>query len=158
MRLTTFSDYSIRVLLYAATAGERLITVEETANVYGISRAHLMKVANMLTRAGYLKALRGRFGGLSLAKRPEDIRLGEVIRLAEPDFALVECFSRDNRCVITARCRLPGILNEALNAFITTFDRYTLADIALKENDFALPFPKRQAAKGPRIALPRYRT
>jgi len=157
VRLTTFSDYALRVLLYAAAAGDRLITIEETANLYGISRAHLMKVANMLTRAGYLKAVRGRSGGLSLGRRPEDIRLGDVIRLAEPDFALVECFGSDNRCIITPRCGLPRILNEALNAFIKTFDRYTLADIALKEHHFEPPFLKKQIARGPRIALPQRR-
>jgi Rrf2 family nitric oxide-sensitive transcriptional repressor len=153
VRLTTFSDYALRVLLYAAVAGDRLITIDETAKTYGISRAHLMKVANLLTRAGYLKAVRGRSGGLSLGRRPEDIRLGDVIRLAEPDFALVECFGSDNRCIITPRCGLPRILNEALNAFIKTFDRYTLADIALREHDFEPPFLKKQVAKGPRIVL-----
>ncbi len=107
MRLTTFSDYALRVLLYAANAGDRLITIEETAKVYRVSRAHLMKVVNMLTRAGYLKAVRGRSGGLLLARPPEEIRLGDVIRLAEPDFALVECFATGNECILTPRCGLP---------------------------------------------------
>jgi Rrf2 family nitric oxide-sensitive transcriptional repressor len=157
VRLTTFSDYALRVLLYAATAGDRLITIEETAKVYGISRAHLMKVVNALTRTGYLKAVRGRSGGLLLDRRPEDIRLGEVIRLVESDFALVECFAPDNQCILTARCGLPKILNEALNAFIKTFDRYTLSDIALKKRDFEPPFSKRLNTKGPRINLPERR-
>jgi Rrf2 family nitric oxide-sensitive transcriptional repressor len=157
MRLTTFSDYALRVLLYAATAGDRLITIEETAKVYGISRAHLMKVANALTRAGYLKAVRGRSGGLLLGRRPENIRLGEVIRLVEPDFELVECFEADNQCILTRRCGLPRIINEALNAFVKTFDRYTLADVALKERDFQPPFSKRLSTNGPRINLPERR-
>ena len=116
MRLTNFSDYALRVLLYAAARDGMLVTIEETAKVYGISRAHLMKVANQLTRAGYLTAVRGRSGGLELAKRPDKIRLGDVVRATEPDFALVECFAPDNQCRITPRCRLRGALNEALAA------------------------------------------
>jgi Rrf2 family nitric oxide-sensitive transcriptional repressor len=138
MRLTNFSDFALRVLMYAAAQEDRLITIEETAEVYGISRAHLMKVANQLTRAGYLKAVRGRSGGLALAKRPERINLGDVLRITEPDFALVECFTKDNRCVITPRCRLRGVLHEALAAFTGTLDRFTLADLILGPKDFGL--------------------
>lgn len=76
MRLTTFTDYTLRVLMYAGSAGDRLITIEETSSVYGISRAHLMKVVNILTKLGYLKGVRGRSGGFTLAKRPEKIKLG----------------------------------------------------------------------------------
>ena len=129
MRLTNFSDYALRVLMYAASHDDRLITIEETAEIYGISRAHLMKVVNQLTRAGYLKAVRGRSGGVMLAKDPSKIKLGEVLRATEPDFALVECFTTDNQCVITPRCRLRGALKEALGAFTGTLDRYTLADL-----------------------------
>ena len=138
MRLTHFSDYALRVLMYAAVRGENLITIEETAKLYGISRAHLMKVANQLTRAGYLKAIRGRSGGLALAKRPDSIRLGDVLRATEPDFALVECFTADNRCLITPRCRLRGALHEALAAFVGTLDGYTLADLILSPKDFGI--------------------
>ena len=136
MRLTNFSDYALRVLMYAAAQPDRLITIEETAKAYGISRAHLMKVTNQLTRAGFLKAVRGRAGGIALAKRPNRIKLGEVMRATEPDFALVECFGRDNRCLITSRCRLKGALHEALAAFNATLDRYTLADLVLSPKDF----------------------
>jgi len=138
MRLTTFSDYALRVLMYAATRGDRLITIEEAADVYGISRAHLMKVANHLTRAGFLKATRGRTGGLALAKRPDKIRLGDVVRATEPDLALVECFTARNECLITPRCRLKGVLKEALVAFVGTLDRYTLADLILSPKDFGI--------------------
>ncbi len=158
MRLTTFSDYALRVLLYAASAGDRLITIEETAKVYGISRAHLMKVVNVLTRAGYLTAVRGRSGGLLLGRSPEQIRLGDVVRLAEPDFALVECFAGGNQCILTPRCGLPKVLNEALSAFVKTFDRYTLADIALRERDF-MPIPaKKLGTRGPHIGRQDART
>jgi len=124
--------------MYAAVRGENLITIEETAELYGISRAHLMKVANQLTRAGYLKAIRGRSGGLALAKRPDAISLGDVLRATEPDFALVECFTADNRCLITPRCRLRGALHEALAAFVGTLDGYTLADLILSPKDFGI--------------------
>jgi Rrf2 family nitric oxide-sensitive transcriptional repressor len=138
MRLTNFSDYALRVLLYAAARSDRLITIEETADVYGISRTHLMKVANQLTRAGFLTATRGRSGGLALAKGADKIRLGDVVRATEPDFALVECFGPDNHCLITPRCRLKGALKEALSAFVATLDRYTLADLVLNPKDFGI--------------------
>jgi Rrf2 family nitric oxide-sensitive transcriptional repressor len=138
MRLTDFSDYSLRLLMYAAARTDRLITIEETAELYWISRAHLMKVANQLTRAGFLKSVRGRSGGLALAERPERIRLGDVLRVTEPDFALVECFRGENGCLITPRCRLRGVLREALAAFAGTLDRYTLADLALNPEDFGI--------------------
>jgi Rrf2 family transcriptional regulator, nitric oxide-sensitive transcriptional repressor len=150
MRLTTFSDYALRLLMYAAVAGDRLITIEEASQVYKISRGHLMKIANMLTRAGYLHGVRGRSGGLMLAKRPEDIRLGDVVRISEPDFALVECFGADNRCVITKCCRLPDVLNEALSAFMKSLDRYTLADLILRPKDFSIP-PAKRGNRGPTI-------
>ena len=136
MQLTKFSDYALRVLMYAHAAGDRRVTIEEMAASYRISRAHLMKVVNALTRAGYLIAVRGRSGGLTLARPAETIRLGEVIRSTEPDFALVECFATGNRCVITGCCRLPGVLSQALAAFLETLDQHTLASIALKPRDF----------------------
>src|SRR6185312_1321459 len=138
MRLTQLSDYALRLLMYAAARKERLITIEETARMYGISRAHLMKIANILTRAGYLKAVRGRSGGLILSKPADKIRLGDVIRTTEPDFALVECFASGNECIITSRCRMRGVLKEALSAFLETLDRYTLADLMLRPKDFGL--------------------
>ena len=136
MRLTDFSDYSLRVLMYAANQGDRLITIEETAKIYGISRAHLMKVVNQLTRSGFLKAVRGRSGGVTLAKPPEKIRLGDVMRATEPDFALVECFGGRDECVISGRCKLRGVLDEALSNFLKTLDHYTLADILLRQRAF----------------------
>ena len=138
MRLTNFSDYALRLLMFAAAQTDRLITIEETAELYGISRAHLMKVANQLTRSGFLKAVRGRSGGLTLAKLPHKIRLSDVLRATEPDFALVECFGAENDCLITPRCRLRGALNNALSAFMRELDAYTLADLVLKPKDFGI--------------------
>src|SRR5690606_10202594 len=99
---------------------------------------HLMKVANHLTRAGYLKAVRGRAGGLMLARPPEQIRLGDVVRETEPDFDLAECFSPDGKCLITAGCRLRSAFREALAAFSATLDRYTLADLAVAPEHFGI--------------------
>ncbi|WP_027153573.1 Rrf2 family transcriptional regulator [Mesorhizobium sp. WSM2561] len=136
MRLTSFSDYALRMLMYAASAGDRLITIEEVARTFNVSKTHLNKVANTLTRSGYLKAIRGRSGGLALGRRPEMIRIGDVIRLTEPDFALVECFATGNQCVLTGCCKLSGMFGEALASFQSTLDRYTLADVALMPQDF----------------------
>ena len=136
MRLTNFSDYALRVLMYAAAKNERLITIDETAKFYGISRTHLMKVVSQLTRAGYLKAVRGRSGGLALAKRPHSIRIADVLRITEPDFALAECLGDGNRCVITPRCRLRGALKEAMTEFTRVLDGYTLADLVPAPREF----------------------
>lgn len=151
MRLTTFSDYALRVLMYAAAAEDSLVTVEETAKAYGISRTHLMKVVNALTRTGYIKGVRGRAGGFTLAKAPEAINLGEVVRATESDFALVECFTPGSQCIITNCCRLPQVLNEALNAFIGTLDRYNLADLMLPRHDFAAPRRPINGTRGPNL-------
>ena len=138
MRLTQFSDYSFRLMMIASAREGGLVTIEEVSRVFNISRAHLMKVANGLTKAGFLRAVRGRSGGLTMARSPAEIRLGDIIRATEPDFALVECFSTGNACIITRRCRLKGILHEALSAFIEKLDAYTLADLMLRPQDFGL--------------------
>lgn len=149
MHLTMFSDYALRVLMYTGTSQDRLITIEETSKVYGISKAHLMKVVNVLTKEGFLRGVRGRSGGFALAKKPEKINIGDVVRATEPNFALVECFGLDNECIICDSCKLPDALNEALRSFVTTLDKYTLADIMLEESDFLSPcqMPKKQ--RGP---------
>lgn len=136
MRLTAFTDYAFRLLLRLAVAGDRPVTIEEAAKVYGISRTHLMKVANTLVRAGYLRGARGRSGGLRLARAPDEIRLGDIVRLTEPDLALVECFATGNQCVVTRACRLPPVFGEALAAFMAVLDGKTLADVMLRPQDF----------------------
>jgi len=140
MQLTTFSDYALRVLMYAHAADSRLVTIDEMATSYRISRAHLMKVVNALTRAGYLTAVRGRAGGLKLAQPADKIRLGDVVRATEPDFALVECFSSGCECVIDGCCKLPAVLNRALGAFLAELDQHTVASIALRPKDFRRAF------------------
>ncbi|MGY6634987.1 MAG: RrF2 family transcriptional regulator [Alkalilacustris sp.] len=139
MRLTKFTDYAIRVLLYSASRPDTLVTIEETADVFEISRAHLKKVVLHLSSHGYLRAVRGRGGGFSLALAPADIGLGDLVRTTESDFGLVECFLPGNHCAITPFCRLPGILDEALSAFLGTLDRYTLQDLLLTPESFVAP-------------------
>lgn len=129
MRLTSFSDYALRLMLYAAERPERLVTIEEAAEWYGISRTHLTKVANLLTRTGFMLAVRGRAGGLRLGRAPQDVRLGDVLRVTEPDFAIVECFGNDEACRISASCRLKGVVGVALAAFLETMDGHTLQDM-----------------------------
>ncbi|GGK51544.1 RrF2 family transcriptional regulator [Salinarimonas ramus] len=136
MRLTMMSDYALRVLLFAAAHPERLVTIDETQEIYGISRGHLMKIVGSLAGAGILRSQRGRTGGFTLGRPPAEIRLGDVLRLTEPDFEMVECFAPTNACAITPFCRLPRIVAEALDAFMAVMDRHTLADVVLRPKDF----------------------
>ena len=129
MRLTSYTDYGLRLLIYVALKGDDLATIQEVADAYAISKNHLMKVAYHLGLYGFLETVRGRGGGLRLAQAPENIRLGDVVRRMEDDFALVECFGPSNACRITRACRLKGILGEALEACFSVLDRYSLADL-----------------------------
>jgi len=130
MRLTTMTDYALRLLMYVAQQGDdRLCNIAEVAEVYGISEAHLMKVTHQLGMAGWLQTVRGKGGGMRLARRPEDINLGAVVRSIEPDFRLVECFATGGTCTLTGHCGLSGVIQGALQSFMDYLDRYTLADI-----------------------------
>lgn len=129
MHLTRYTDYAIRVLLYLAVKGEERTTINEIAQTFSISRNHLMKIVQELNQKGYLTAIRGKSGGLLLGRPPETISLGALVRDTEHEMALVECFREDNKCVITPSCRLQPILAEALSAFLTVLDQYTLADL-----------------------------
>ncbi len=129
MRLTAMTDYSLRLLMYVGQHPERLCTIAEIAQVYGVSEAHLMKITHQLGLAGFLETVRGRGGGMRLARPAAEINLGEVVRAIEPDFAIVECFATGNVCSLTGQCRLTGILHGSLMAFMAHIDRFTLADI-----------------------------
>ncbi len=117
MQLTKFSDYAVRVLMFADSAEDRLVTIDQMSEACKVSRAHLTKVVNRLTRSGFLLAVRGRSGGLKLAKRPDDILLGDVVRFTESDFSVVECFTTGNNCVIAGRCQMAGVMDEAREIF-----------------------------------------
>lgn len=126
MRLTRYSDYAIRVLLYLGSQpDDRLSSIGDIARSYGISQNHLMKVVNDLVNAGYLESVRGRFGGIRLARAPEAINIGDVVRHTEDGFDLVDCAN----FIIAPACGLTGVLHEALAAFMQVLDRYTLADL-----------------------------
>lgn len=129
MRLTTMTDYALRLLMYVGQRPERLCTIAEVAQAYRISEAHLMKVTHQLGLNGWLQTVRGKGGGMRLAKEPEDINLGDVIRSMEADFYLAECFGPDSKCSLTGDCGLTGILNQALGAFFQHLDQHSLADL-----------------------------
>jgi Rrf2 family nitric oxide-sensitive transcriptional repressor len=130
MRLTVYTDYALRVLMYLAVHSGPLPTIAQIAASYGISRAHLMKVAHELGLAGYIETVRGKKGGLRLALPPAEIRLGDVVRRTEPDFALVPCFQQtETACVLSSDCRLRSVLHQAQAAFLDVLDRHTLADL-----------------------------
>ena len=138
MQLSKFTDYALRVLLLAASTPDRNRTIREAAEIYGISHAHLKKVVLMLSKEGYLESMRGHGGGFRLGLPPEQINLGALIRATETDFALVECFDPNSSCSIASTCVLPGILDEALAAFLNVMDKYTLHDIVLQPKAFAI--------------------
>lgn len=129
MRLTTMSDYAMRLLMYVARHPDRLCTISEVARAYDISEAHLTKITHQLALAGWLETVRGKGGGMRLAAPAGDIGLGAVVRSIEPDFALVECLSSDTACQLTRTCHLSGIINGALESFMIYLDHYTLADL-----------------------------
>ena len=137
MRLTLYTDYSLRVLLYLGVKGnDRLSTIQEIANAYNISKNHLMKVTHELGQMGLIETIRGRGGGIRLHINPEEINIGQVVRRTEEDFHMVECFDRENNlCKISPVCQLKFALNEALIAYLQVLDRYTLADFLLSKDD-----------------------
>ena len=131
MRLNDYTDYTLRVLMYCATHRDRLVTIAELAAHYGVSKNHLMKIVNDLARQGVLETTRGRGGGVRLLREPAQIRVGDVVRGAESDFRLVECFDAGvDTCTLTPTCRLKKVLDGALKAYFRELDGVTLADIA----------------------------
>src|SRR5262245_14810720 len=132
VQLTRYSDYSLRVLIYLALDPERLVTIEDIARGYDISKAHLMKVVHQLGLRGYVETVRGRGGGLRLARPAEEIAVGDVLRSTEESMALVECFGPTSGCAIEPACGLRPVLQEALAAFLAVLDGYTLADLVAR--------------------------
>jgi Rrf2 family nitric oxide-sensitive transcriptional repressor len=129
MRLTTMTDYAMRLLMYVARHPDRLCTIAEIAQSYGISEPHLMKITHRLAQRGWIETVRGKNGGMRLARPPHEINLGAVVRDTENDLALVECFVADNGCTLRGRCGLTAIIDGALQQFMQHLDRYSLADI-----------------------------
>ena len=130
MRLSEYTDYTLRVLMYCAAHRERRVTIAELAEQHGLSKNHLMKVVNDLARQGLIETTRGRGGGLRLLREPGAIGIGDVVRASETDFRLVECFDAGtNLCSLTPNCRLKHLFQVALSAYFKALDGATLADM-----------------------------
>ena len=132
MRLTHWTDYALRVLMYCAAhqGRDNAPTIAEIAQAFGISRSHLMKIVMELSALGWLETSRGRGGGLRLMRPPEEVSVGQVVRQMEEDFRLVECFNPDsNTCRIDGVCRLKGSLQQALQAYMQVLDGVSLAGL-----------------------------
>lgn len=133
MRLTRYTDFAMRVLLYLGRHPEKLYSIADVARAYGVSQNHLMKVVSDLVSAGYVESVRGRSGGIRLGRPPSEINVGALVRDTEEDFDLVGC----GTCIISPACGLTSVLDEALEAFLAVLDRYTLADVLARKGDFS---------------------
>lgn len=130
MKLTAFTDYALRTLIYLGLHPGQLSTIDDICDAYDIPRNHLTKVVHLLGGSGWVQTVRGKGGGLRLAVLPEKVSIGAVVRLTESDFDMVECFNKDNnRCVLSPSCRLKGALREATDAWFAVLDPLTLADL-----------------------------
>ena len=130
MRLTSYTDYSLRTLMYLGMNRDRRVTIQDIADLHQISKNHLMKVAHQLGLSGYVETVRGRHGGLRLKREPADINIGALVRATETDFFMAECFDRvNNRCPLTPNCTLKSALGEAMRAYLAVLDKETLATI-----------------------------
>ena len=137
MKLTAFTDYSLRVLMYLAAQPGQRGTIGQIATAYGISENHLVKVVHFLGKSGWLTNVRGKGGGLELARPAGQINLGDVVRDTEGEAVVVECFGNDNHCAIAGCCKLSGVLAEAVAAFEAVLARYTLADVTRNRDQLA---------------------
>jgi Rrf2 family nitric oxide-sensitive transcriptional repressor len=143
MRLTTFTDYSLRVLIYLGTHGNQQAAVGEIALAYGISKNHLMKVILFLADEGYVVTARGKGGGVRLRLDPERIRIGDIVRKSEAGSVLVECYSpKTSECRIERSCLLRGAFQKAVQAFYAVLDTYTLADLVTNHTTLEYLLPK----------------
>ncbi len=150
MRLTDYTDYTLRVLMFCALNPNRSVTIAELAESHAVSKNHLMKIVNDLARQGLLQTTRGRGGGLRLLKPAADIRIGDVVRASESDFRLVECFdASSNTCTIAPGCRLQKVFATAMQSFLRELDQVTLADLTQTtgpESVMPVKFMTKQAA------------
>lgn len=130
MRLTAYTNYALRTLVYCALHPNQLVRIQDIAEAHGISRAHLLKAARQLGQLGFLENVRGRTGGVRLGMAPEEIVIGEVVRHTEGDLEIVECFNAStNTCPLIGVCKLSNLFRTGLRAFLAELDKVTLADI-----------------------------
>lgn len=134
MRITRYTDYSLRVLLYVALKGKEISTIGEIADAYGISKNHLRKVVHELSSKGYLLANRGKNGGMYLHRPPKTINIGKLVRELEQDLELVECFGSASACALTPVCELKHVFSRALESFFSSLEGYTLEDLLANNN------------------------
>lgn len=142
MRLTAYSDYALRVLMYLTIQDERLATIREISEQYDISRNHLMKLVHDLGKHGYVETVRGKSGGLRIGRDPAKISVGEVVRAMEKDMSVVECFDPENYdCQIAETCALKGVMRKAVDAFLEVLDEYTIKDLTKNKSRLIKSFP-----------------
>lgn len=158
MRLTSYSNYTLRILMVAAARSPELTTIQDVADGFGISKAHLVKCVHQLGVWGFLETVRGNGGGFRLIRPADEISLGDVIRRTEDGFSLVECFDpATNTCPLIERCRLRPALERATGAFLAALDGMTLAEISDNGEDLLdvldLPHPAIEACAGERAAI-----
>jgi Rrf2 family nitric oxide-sensitive transcriptional repressor len=144
MRLTTFTDYTLRTLLYVGDNPQRTVTVADIADAHGISRNHLTKVVHQMALAGWIDTTRGRGGGIRLSRPPESINIGSVVRRSEIDFYMAECFDTNHgRCIYQNACMLQRMLVKATEAFLGSLDGVTLRDLLEQETYSTITLPKK---------------
>jgi Rrf2 family transcriptional regulator, nitric oxide-sensitive transcriptional repressor len=140
MRLTDYTDYSLRVLLYLSVRPAGLSTIQEISDAYGISKNHLMKIVQQLGELGWVETVRGRNGGLRLAERSSALTIGDIVRKTESDFDVVGCFSENHEergCVIEPVCRLKSVFTAARDAFLAELDKHTVGELARPASELA---------------------
>jgi Rrf2 family transcriptional regulator, nitric oxide-sensitive transcriptional repressor len=129
VKLTLYTEYSFRALIYLGLRPRELVTIQEVSERFDISKNHLMKVVQGLAHLGYVETVRGKHGGIRLRRPAREIRIGEVVRRMEADFEVAECFGANNACAIAGCCTLAVALNDALAAFFGVLDGFTLEDL-----------------------------
>jgi Rrf2 family transcriptional regulator, nitric oxide-sensitive transcriptional repressor len=150
MKLTQYSDLGLRMLMYLALRYENTPTIQEVSARFGVSKNHMVKISHQLTKSGLIESVRGRNGGVRLARSPESITVEEALYATEDNFDLVECFGPDNHCIITDVCKLSGVFNNARKAFFSVLRQASLADLVKsgkKLEKTLLPFPEEKIVK-----------
>lgn len=140
MHITQHTDYALRVLIYLGTNEDRLVTILEISDRFAVSRSHLMKVVNQLIRSGFVEGVRGKGGGLRLARPPAEIGVGDVVRRMERGMEIVECFGSGCSCILDPSCKLKAALGKALDAFLKVLDGISLADLLGQQESLILKF------------------
>lgn len=150
MKLTQYSDLGLRMLMYLALRHESTPTIQEVSARFGVSKNHMVKISHQLTKSGLIESVRGRNGGVRLARSPEKITVEEALYATEDNFDLVECFGPDNQCIITDVCKLSGVLDNARKAFFGVLRQVSLADLVKngkKLEKSLLPFPEEKIVR-----------